>query len=83
VTVFVPLHRRRSSSRCAQATRPVRAGAVLAAVLAAIVTGLAGTLFSKKPSDSGDYVVFGVVIAIVAVGCGVAIAKSIGRQGRI
>jgi hypothetical protein len=81
--VFVPIHRRRSSSSSGRPTRPARAGAVVAAVLAAIATGLVGTLLDEKQASSGHYIVMGVVIAIVAVGCGVVIAKAIGRQGKI
>jgi hypothetical protein len=82
--VFVPLHRqRRPSAVGGQCGRPTRAGAVVAAVLGALATGLVAALLDKKHADAGDYVVLGLVIAIAAVGCGVAIAKAIGRQGKV
>jgi hypothetical protein len=34
-------------------------------------------------AGAGGYTVLGVVIAIVAVGVGVALAKAIGRQGKV
>ena len=63
--------------------RPGRAGAVLAAVLGAIATGLVASLLDRKHADDGSYIVIGLVIAAVAVGCGVGLAKAIGRQGKI
>ena len=82
--MFVPLHRRRAPAAGCKPVRAARAGAVLAAVLAAIMTGLVGSILDRnKHADSGDYILLGLVIAVTAVGVGVALAKAIGRQGRL
>jgi hypothetical protein len=81
--VFVPLHRSRTASPVGEPVRPRRAGAVLAVALGGIVTGLVGALFDKRQVGSGEYVLLGLVIAVVAVGCGVALARAIGRRGRV
>jgi hypothetical protein len=62
--------------------RPARTRTVLAVVLGALVTGLVAALRDGKPSGPGTYVLLGLMIVAVAVGCGVALAKAINRQGR-
>lgn len=81
--MFVPLHHRRLHRTDRKPVPPGRVAAMLAAVAAALATGLVGALLDKKGADTGDWVVMGVVIAVAAVGGGFALAKIIGRQGKI
>ena len=80
--VFVPLHRRRApGSGCG--TAPARPIVVLAAVLTSIAASLIGAISSRKHAGTADYVALGAVIAVVAVGLGMVIARVVGRQGKV
>jgi hypothetical protein len=84
--VFVPMHRRRLTESGQKPCPPapsVRAAGVLAAVGAVVATGLFKSLFDARSADTGSWIVLGVVIAVAAVGGGLALARAIGRQGKV
>jgi hypothetical protein len=83
VNVFVPMHNRRARAtggRPAPGTRPLVA---VASVFVALAAGLIPAILSKKDAGTGEYVVLGLVIAALAVGGGIALARMIGRRGKV
>jgi hypothetical protein len=80
------MHRRRlteSGQKPCPPARAARATGVLAAVGAVLATGLFKSLFDARGVDAGSWIVVGVVIAVAAVGGGLALARAIGRQGKV
>jgi hypothetical protein len=85
VYVPIPVHQPRRPRRPGSpAGRGARLIAVLVAVFSTLAAALVGSLMNaSRPHDSGDYVVLGLLVAVGAVAGGFAIAKAIGRQGRV
>lgn len=81
--MFVPMHTRRGGTTGGKSAPGIRPLVAVAAVFVSLAAGLIPAILSKKDAGPGEYVALGLVIAALAVGGGIAIARTIGRQGKV
>ena len=79
--MFVPIHARRVRAAGKSVQNKVRP-AVLAAVLTAVMAGMASNLLHARALHGGSVkaVAFGLAIGVGAAALGLALARAIGRQ---